>query len=188
MFNFKIYMQSKIQSHFRNYKKLVQEINELTNRLEKIHGKYMQCKKGCDLCCMDFSIFPVEFYFILNEVRNKPFEVEERIDNSVCSFLKNHSCTIYSFRPIMCRTHGFPLVYSNEAGEPELSTCHLNFNQFDFEKFTIDNTIAQDKFNSKLFMLNKKFIQDFEKKKYGEFDLIPLKELLTTFIGNNIQQ
>ena len=139
----------------------------------------MKCKNGCDLCCIDFSIFPLEYHYILNEIEKeniKP-ELEEKSNGDVCAFLKNHSCTIYNHRPIMCRTHGFPLIYANDDDEYELSACELNFTEFDFEDFTMENTLPQDKYNSKLFMLNREFIAGFTEKKYNETDLIPLKEL-----------
>jgi len=77
----------------------------------------------------------------------------------------------------MCRTHGLPLLYANDDGEWELSACELNFTEFDFEDFTMENTFPQDKYNSKLFLLNREFIAEFADKKYSELDLIPMKEL-----------
>jgi hypothetical protein len=41
----------------------------------------------------------------------------------------------------------------------------------------MENTLPQDKYNSKLYILNRDFIADFIEKKYFEQDLIPLKEL-----------
>lgn len=170
--------------HFPKYKVLVKEIDKVTARLEKVHHNHLQCKNGCDLCCIDFSIFPLEYYSILNSlnIENlKPVPVENS-ENNICSFLVNHSCTIYQHRPIMCRTHGLPLLYANDDGDYELSACELNFTDFDFEDFTMDNTLPQDKYNSKLFVLNKQFIADFQQKKYGELDLIPMKQLAREFI------
>ena len=143
--------------HFQKYRELLKEITEQTKQLEQVHKKQMNCKNGCDLCCIDFSIFPLEYHFIINHIQNETLELEEHSDKNICKFLKSHSCTIYPFRPIMCRTHGLPLLYSNDEGEPELSVCHLNFTDFDFAEFTYDNTLAQDRFNSKLFLLNKDF-------------------------------
>ena len=77
----------------------------------------------------------------------------------------------------MCRTLGLPLLYSNDDGEFELSVCDLNFTEYDFEDFTIENTMPQDKYNSKLFLLNREFISVYKEKIYNEMDLIPLKEL-----------
>jgi Fe-S-cluster containining protein len=172
-------MKNNFNKHFEKYKNLVNEIEQHTDVLETIHSKHMLCKNGCDLCCIDFSIFPIEYHFILNEIEkeNTKLELEGKSKGNICAFLKNHSCTIYNQRPIMCRTHGFPLIYTNDNDEYELSACELNFTEFDFEEFTMENTLPQDKFNSKLFLLNREFIADFTEKKYSETDLIPLMKL-----------
>jgi len=176
--NFNIELMSKNHNlHFRKYKTLVKEIDRHTTSLENVHQKHMKCKNGCDLCCIDFRIFPIEYHFILNEIKNENHDLGKPSKNDVCAFLKNHSCTIYNQRPIMCRTHGLPLIYANDNGEAELSACHLNFTEFDFNDFTLENTFPQDKYNSKLFLLNRNFIAEYKEIKYGEFDLIPLKEL-----------
>jgi uncharacterized protein len=164
---------------FLKYKILLNEIQQQTAIQEKMHHKHMKCCNGCDLCCIDFSIFPVEFYFILNELKKRNFKPESEVntENEICVFLKNSSCTIYEQRPIMCRTHGLPLLYANDDGEWELSACELNFTEFDFDDFTDENTFPQDKYNSKLFLLNREFIAEFKDIKYSETDLIPLKEI-----------
>ncbi len=172
-------MKNNGNKHFKKYKNLVEEIEQHTDLLENTHKKHMMCKNGCDLCCIDFSIFPIEYHFILNEIKkgNTLPELEEKTNGNTCAFLKNHSCLIYDHRPIMCRTHGFPLIYVNDNDENELSACELNFTEFDYEDFTMENTLPQDKYNSKLFLLNREFIAEFTDKKYGELDLIPMKEL-----------
>lgn len=173
-------MDNDINKHFGKYLELRNEIDKLSEELAKGHEKHMKCKKGCDMCCMDYSIFPIEFYFILNDFRGQKIEFEsgKKSKENICVFLKNQVCSVYDQRPIICRTHGLPLLYMSEENQWELSACELNFTEFDFEEFTLDNTFEQDKFNSKLFMLNKEFIADFQDKKYVETDLIPLKELL----------
>ena len=65
----------------------------------------------------------------------------------------------------------------NDDSEWELSNCELNFKEFDFEEFTFDNTFSQDKFNSRLFVLNKEFITAFDDNGFSELDLIPIKNL-----------
>jgi Fe-S-cluster containining protein len=168
-----------MEKHFKNYVALISEIDDLSNKLEKQHAKHINCKAGCDMCCMDYSIFPIEFHYILNQLKKnklKP-ETKENIAEEDCIFLNNHNCSIYNARPIICRTHGLPLIYMNEEGDWELSACELNFTAFNFEEFSETNTFPQDTFNSKLFMLNKEFIRNFKEKKYGELDLIPVKKL-----------
>ena len=171
-------------STFENeYQKIIDDTEGLSEHLTIEHAKHLQCKKGCDLCCMDYSIFPVEFYTILNRIQHKEFQpkIKKSKEETSCIFLKNHSCTIYENRPVICRTHGLPLLYMNENNEWELSNCELNFTEYDFERFNTGNTFPMDKFNSKLFVLNKKFIAEFDEIKYGESDLIPLKKLVEHF-------
>lgn len=175
-------MDNNIEQHFNRYKTLRTEIDSHSENLSNEHSKQMQCKKGCDMCCIDYSIFPIEFHFILNDLKEKKIEFENSSikKKNVCLFLKNHVCSIYNQRPIICRTHGLPLLYANDDSEWELSACELNFTAFDFSKFTMENTLPQDKYNSKLFMLNKEYITDFQDKKYLEMDLIPIKELINS--------
>jgi Fe-S-cluster containining protein len=131
---------------------------------------------------MDYGILPVEFFSILDELKTGEFQKESLKetpdDKNSCIFLQNHVCTIYKSRPIICRTHGLPLLFTTEDGEWQLSACELNFTQFNFEKFTTENTYPQDKYNSKLFLLNRNFIKEYEAKSFKEFDLIPLKKLV----------
>lgn len=162
------------------YLKLRDKVDALSEKLEKMHRPHLACKMGCDLCCMDYSIFPIEFYSIAHRLEQQKVKIKlpsvTRQDN--CVFLKDHVCAIYAERPIICRTHGLPLLYVNEEEEWELSACELNFTEFDMEDFTNENTFPQDIFNSELFMLNKEFIKKFEDEKYNEFDLIPVRNLL----------
>lgn len=173
-------MNKETNKHFQNYQELRKQVDTLVDELSKTHQNHMKCKKGCDMCCMDYSIFPIEFYFILNELKTKSVEFTngKKSKENICVFLRNQVCTVYEQRPFICRTHGLPLLYMSEDSQWELSACELNFTEFDFEEFTLENTFEQDKFNSKLFMLNKDFIADFQGKKYSETDLIPLGDLL----------
>jgi uncharacterized protein len=171
------------EKHLTAYRALRKRIDTSLEKLSAQHAPHMKCSIGCDLCCMDYSILPVEFYAILDELKEKGIEtesIEQANDQNgkSCVFLKNHSCTLYESRPVICRTHGHPLLFTNDDYEWELSTCELNFTDYDYENFTPDNTWPQDTYNSKLFMLNKKFVTSLKgETAYGEFDLIPLKNL-----------
>lgn len=169
------------ENYYQQYDQLVQEVTSMGRELEEQHRKHMACKSGCDLCCMDYSILPVEFYAIRDKLRKASVHAADinlnHTEPETCIFLKNHLCTIYQQRPLICRTHGLPLLFVNDDDEWELSACDLNFTKFDIGRFTEKNTFPQDKFNSKLFMLNKQFVSDFKEVKHGEFDLIPIRDL-----------
>lgn len=178
-------MNKNYKKYFDSYLEIRNMVDSKTCELEKLHKKYLTCKSGCDMCCMDYSIFPVEYYAILNQLKKiKPLKTNHIEHKNSCLFLEKHKCSIYSHRPIICRTHGLPLLYTNEEGEWELAACELNFVDFDFGEFSIETTFPQDRFNSKLFILNQKFIADFTNKKYDKLDLIPLKQLLADLSNN----
>ncbi len=172
-------MDIQHKTMLKKYDELVEEIDQETERLNKMHRNQLQCRNGCDLCCMDYSIFPVEFYAIYEKLKSNAVapNTNKNPDENACVFLKDHSCMIYENRPVICRTHGLPLLYMNDDNEWELSNCELNFKTSDFNRFTVQKTFPQDKYNSKLFMLNKEFISDFHENKYDETELIPLKKL-----------
>ncbi len=172
-------MESKSKDHFERYRAIRNKIDKHVSSLEKTHRKHLACKKGCDLCCMDYSIFPVEFYSIQQELKNREnrVQINQYADEKSCVFLVDHACAIYADRPVICRTHGLPLIFANEDGEFELSACELNFTNFDFEEFNMDNTFHQDKYNSMLFMLNREFVSSIPENQFSEFDLIPVKKL-----------
>lgn len=175
-------MTSGLKKYFKDYRSLRKEIDLVAKELEHEHSRHLECKAGCDLCCMDYGILPIEFFSILDELKSDKFHKETLTDSpekdSSCIFLQNHMCTIYHSRPAICRTHGLPLLFTNEDGEWQLSACELNFTQFNFEKFTTENTYPQDTYNSKLFLLNRDFIAEYKEETFEEFDLIPLKKLV----------
>jgi Fe-S-cluster containining protein len=101
------------------------------------------CQLGCSRCCyVDLSVFEIEADFIrqwfyqlqpsqkqkLQEEWNRPsnrtlnFYDEE---SEACPFLVNESCSIYPARPVICRTQGLPLAFTN-AAESMLDICPLN--------------------------------------------------------------
>lgn len=159
---------------FSNYQTFIADVDRRTETLYEMHKTHMKCKKGCDLCCMNYQIFPVEYFAIQQALKQKSVETVESIDGS-CVFLKDHLCQIYENRPFICRTHGLPLLFMNDE-QWELSVCELNFREFDDEEFSEENTLLQDKFNSELFLLNKQFIAD-NKLNFSEFDLLEMKDL-----------
>lgn len=160
--------------NFREYEELIREVDKLSNALSSTHKKHIACKKGCDLCCMNYKILPVEYFALKQALKNKPVDLQPSINNS-CIFLKNHICQVYNSRPIICRTHGLPLLFMNED-QWELSACELNFKEFSDEDFTPENTFPQDTFNSKLFLVNQSFIKE-NKLPYTNFDLLEISSL-----------
>ncbi len=144
--------------------------------LYTLHDNYLNCKKGCDMCCENFGILPVEYEAIKQQVAEKLKLGQKTANPTDCPFLVNHSCIIYDGRPVICRTQGLPLLFMGED-EWELSACELNFTRFDFENFDQENTFPMDRYNSRLFMINKRFLESLPNHHYKEKELVPLSKL-----------
>lgn len=168
----------------KEYQDFIRNVDAKVEQLSKLHAGNMKCGKGCDLCCMDFSVFPVEFYHIKEQMqRTNPAWLQKVVgapaDSKRCVLLDDHACSIYPFRPYICRTHGFPLVYMNETGdEMELSFCDLNFTEVDDDYFEMDNVWEQDSLNSELFMINQRFLLQNPDLGFDDTTLIPLRDLI----------
>ena len=162
------------------YYKMVEEIDQKVEQLSTLHINKMQCKAGCAQCCLNFDVFPIEFYAIKDKMEADNFQIPNLVSNDEesCLFLKNNLCQIYPYRPIICRTHGLPLLAMNETAEFwELSHCELNFEDVQPDFFHQDNSLIMDKFNSELFQQNMAFLEA-NSLDYDKFQLLPLKLLI----------
>ncbi len=145
------------------YFELRADIDKAAQKFETMHKSQLKCKKGCDSCCESLTIFPIEYTAIQKELGNEFVLPPKRIFNKIgkkCRFLVNGACSIYNSRPIICRTQGLPLLYESLNGQGfELSVCKLNFVGIDVTKFNMENALFMPPFNSRLFLLNKDFIE-----------------------------
>jgi uncharacterized protein len=170
-------MNKKLSFPFqKKYLSLRDEADTLCLNLEKKHRKDIRCARGCCSCCMDFCIFPVEFYSILKGTEGRDIRTNNEPSQGACPFLIEGLCLIYESRPLICRTHGLPLLYMGED-EWQMSWCELNFTGKDIPEFGESNTFPQDRFNSKLYMINKEFVNSLEGKPYSDTDLLTLRDL-----------
>ncbi len=126
-------------------KDLQEKASDFFAQYEKKYQKQMKCASGCSHCCIaGLSIFSWEAELILDWFKSLDKEEAERIvglwknksDTSFtnvsgekatsCSFLVNDQCSIYPRRPIICRTQGMGLKWS-ENGKLLRDHCPLNF-------------------------------------------------------------
>jgi uncharacterized protein len=174
------YSLSKLKDYFL----LREKIDLLSKRLTDEHKDHLKCEAGCHKCCMDFSIFPVEYFSIHKEINDKKFIINTIEGDGECLFLITGLCSIYESRPLICRTHGLPMFRMGED-EWELSYCELNFTSEELPELNESNTFPQDLYNSKLFLINREFVNSFKDKRYSDTDLLSLRELATEIIWKN---
>jgi len=106
-------------------------------------GEQIACRRGCAKCCMQrFSIFSIEAEPIRTYLQqlsiSKP-KLRDRIRRQAdsdehqesCAFLVDGSCSIYTVRPMICRSHGLPISTGQDQyqqkGTLSYDCCPLNY-------------------------------------------------------------
>ncbi len=158
-------MNEKSQEFSTKYLLIRDEIDVLTNRLNHLHTKQMQCKEGCSSCCESISVFEVEFDTIQQQIKASNIKLPKPLFlqrfTKRCRFLVNNRCSIYEYRPIICRTQGLPILYrSMNSNDYELSVCQLNFKGVKLNSFNDENALMMSPLNTKLLLLNHAYMKE----------------------------
>jgi len=148
-----------------NYTQLVRRVDELCAAISTRLAGHLACRKGCDACCRHLSLFPVEAAVLAEAVRALPRAQQERLRVRVglaagdgsCPLLEDHACLVYGARPIICRTHGLP-VLTRVEGEARVDFCTENCRGL--ESLTGDMMIDVDRLNTALATVNALFLRE----------------------------
>lgn len=166
----------------QRYFDLIRRIDEDTQRLNALYGKAITCHPGCTVCCVNLTVFPVEFHAIRQSMAEAEIVLEaDAFDPSApCGFLHDGLCRIYPFRPIICRTHGLPIMYLDDtSGEYtwEVSYCKLNFTGCERLEFAGDSLLDIESINETLGRINMDFAAHSADRNKKLPLRIPLKNL-----------
>lgn len=171
------------------YRSLRSRIDKQVKRLEGLHGPDIVCRPGCAACCVNLTVFPVEFFAILKDVRKTPVSQDKFIfdESAPCGFLNEKKlCRIYRFRPIICRTHGLPILFLNDSRENpawEVSFCELNFRNKTGIEFTDEALLDIETINADLNRINDQYISSLPGNKCSARERIPLGNLIEAIQG-----
>jgi Fe-S-cluster containining protein len=161
----------------QNYANLVEKVDSLCRGIEKEYLENIACRRGCDGCCRHISVFPVEAANLALALQRLPQDAREHIrgksrsasPDGLCPLLEDGACLLYSSRPIICRTHGLPIL-TREFGKPAIDFCAKNFMNFD--SLPGCAVIDLDLLNTSLVAINALFVAQF-------INFFPEKERLT---------
>ena len=113
------------------YCNFLKELDLRLNSYINLHKSYIQCKKGCSLCCQkgDYPISELELKYLMQGFIKLENSQKQIIQNNVknmqkgeaCPFLVDNLCSLYEYRPIICRVHG--LAYLCKADTVKLPYC-----------------------------------------------------------------
>jgi len=162
-------------SSFNEYGSFLSETQELVKRLEADHAANLKCRAGCYSCCVNLSVFKVEFDYITKQIKKAGLKLSFDTNLS-CGFLKNGLCSIYLFRPMICRTHGMPVIYLDNNKKWQVDFCPENFTVAGSHLFNRDNTLNLELFNLKLYQINQNYCLA---NGYNPEERIELHQLIT---------
>jgi Fe-S-cluster containining protein len=166
----------------QQYQNLRRQTDGLAAELEKHHAGRMVCRKGCCQCCTNLTVFPVEFFSIVEEMKQAGITKLAFDAAKACGYLDDKGeCFIYPYRPIICRTQGLPLAFYDESQEGySVTFCPKNFADADPDEpdFGPNNTLNLDKLNDELFEIHLQFLQERQGLHFTESTRIELVRLV----------
>lgn len=155
--------QYGMEAYLDNYRQLVARVDGLCGEIQQSLGDSITCSAGCSSCCTSISIFPVEAAALAAELSSLPAEdaarvrrhVEEKAGGERCPLLHDDICLLYHARPIICRTHGLPILFM-EKDLQRVDCCPRN--DLKHESLSGSSVIDLERLNSVLVAVNALFL------------------------------
>lgn len=146
-----------------NYQALVAKVDSLCATVQRDFAEQISCRAGCSCCCREISLFPVEAAALLAALAGVPREAAAKIaltaeadEGGSCPLLADGLCLVYASRPIICRTHGLPVLVKI-AEKNKVDFCPENFQGV--ESLPGQAIINLDVLNHALVAINALFIE-----------------------------
>ncbi|MCQ2754713.1 MAG: YkgJ family cysteine cluster protein [bacterium] len=121
-----------------NYETFIKKLDEKLALYFNAQKKDICCKRGCSECCEkgDYPLTEIELLYLMQgHMKLAPEtkkQVQENIKNmekgGACPYLINKECSIYQYRPIICRVHG--LAYKHLHEKIKVPHCVKNGKNF----------------------------------------------------------
>jgi len=175
----------------RAYRELVARVDRFLGRVMERYGRLIRCRKGCAICCEPgFGVFPVEAWGVRQGLGSLPLRARVILlqkagdpSSDSCPALGGGACLLYPLRPLLCRTHGFPLLVETGGGKPQVKYCELNFRPEEFPGQVIsgDCVLNLERLNQALAAINLAFLSEREELGLGG---LPHRVPLLHFLAN----
>ena len=145
------------------YNELCCVIEDTSFEISQKFATQITCKVGCHSCCIpNLSISKIEKEIIKDFVQQnlniynklKSIERDNPHESTRCQMLdREGNCSIYEVRPIICRTHGYPILYSDKD-QWFADVCSLNFTDYPLENLEENDFIIVDIINQHIAISN----------------------------------
>lgn len=117
-----------------NYRQLLANVDSLCESIGHAFADAIACRPGCADCCRHITVLPVEAAALAAACAALPggeraalrASAGKAAPDSPCPLLADGLCLLYHARPIICRTHGLPLLVT-EGENRRVDHCPENF-------------------------------------------------------------
>lgn len=145
---------------FRNLTVLRDRVHNHSQRVLLQHAEHFACRRGCDGCCQtERTVSDVEFDALAGAIAELPPETRDRLATQTgptpCPLLLDGGCAVYEQRPLICRSHGLPLVM-----EGQHDVCSLNFTERSILTLPDNDLLSVDTLTAVLVAVNALYAQE----------------------------
>lgn len=166
-----------------NYHRLLEKVDQLCQGITILLGDALTCHAGCSSCCIAISVFPVEAAAMIEAAGQLPADRYQQLKKQLsspqqgeaCPLLIDDQCLLYQARPIICRTHGLPILIAEEGGK-RVDVCPLNC--AGMERIPGEALIDLERLNALLVSVNVLYLREFGMKLPERIPLTALGEML----------
>lgn len=120
-----------------DYKSFLEDLDKKLDSYFKSQAKFLYCKKGCSSCCEkgDYPLSDIELQYLMfgyaKLANTEKIQIQENIKSmkkgEACPFLINKICSVYDYRPIICRVHGLAYLTDNTVRVPYCANENKNY-------------------------------------------------------------
>lgn len=168
-----------------DYHNLVFKIDKRSKDLATLYREHLVCRPGCSQCCeVERTVCSIEAHIIeqqlltLSHEKIKQLKKIHKDDDETCPMLLRKRCVVYPVRPIICRTHGLPILY-REAERSFVDYCRLNFTKLpQTHEFEDRHILDVNSYNVELIEIDKSFTENVLGKTWRPRSRRSLKNIL----------
>lgn len=155
------------------YLALIDKTAAFSSSVSQRYPGAITCRAGCAACCSaQFSVTAIEAAAIRRQLAQLDEKTRERLRQRAQALQPGASCPaldaelrceIYAARPVICRTHGLAIRYSDGGGKrnlPVLDACDLNFNEIALDDLDPQLVLDQRTLSTMLAAINRAFCGD----------------------------
>jgi uncharacterized protein len=150
---------ASLRAVLRQYRKLQTYCDTWFKAIVKKYPRDFVCKKGCGECCVLNGVCMLEAYSMTRAIKKTPLKKikpNRKPSNGICVFLHDEFCSVYAYRPIICRTHGLP-IKSAFIQSNYLDCCPKNSARGLSARLAPEDVFPLDVVNENLMRLNLAF-------------------------------